>query len=88
MRTNIDIDDELMKQAIAATGATSKKAAVEISLRKLIDVKAREKALKAAMTRQEESRLAAVREGHLEEWHEELKRAGTKVEEAFHADQH
>jgi len=33
MRTNIEIDDELMRQAMAATGATSKKAAVEASLR-------------------------------------------------------
>jgi len=88
MRTNIDIDDELMEQAIAATGATTKKAAVEASLRKLIDVKAHEEALNAAMKRQEESRLAAIREGRIEEWYEELKRTGTEIEEAFHADQH
>ena len=29
MRTNIDIDDKLMRQAMKATGATTKKAAVE-----------------------------------------------------------
>ena len=32
MRTNIDIDDKLMKQAMKATGAATKKAAVEESL--------------------------------------------------------
>jgi Arc/MetJ family transcription regulator len=33
MRTNIEIDDKLMKQAMKATGATTKKAAVEACLR-------------------------------------------------------
>jgi Arc/MetJ family transcription regulator len=68
MRTNIEIDDELMRQAMAATGATTKKAAVEASLRKLIDVKARERALERAMNRQQESRLAAIREGRFDAW--------------------
>lgn len=88
MRTNIDIDDELMRQAMAATGATTKKAAVEASLRKLIDVKVHEKALDEAMKRQEEDRLAAIRDGRLKEWLEELVQAGTRIEESSHADQH
>ena len=88
MRTNIEIDDELMRQAMAATGATSKKAAVEASLRKLIDVKAGEKALDRAMKRQEEGRLAAIREGRLDEWFEELQRTGTRFEEGDYADEH
>jgi Arc/MetJ family transcription regulator len=40
MRTNIDIDDKLMKQAMKATGATTKKAAVEAALRKLVQIHA------------------------------------------------
>jgi Arc/MetJ family transcription regulator len=36
MRTNIDIDDRLMAEAIAASGAPTKKAAVEMGLRELI----------------------------------------------------
>jgi Arc/MetJ family transcription regulator len=36
MRTNIDIDDELMRQAIAASNAPTKKAAVEEALRLLV----------------------------------------------------
>jgi Arc/MetJ family transcription regulator len=36
MRTNIVIDDKLIADAMAASGATSKKAAVEMGLRALI----------------------------------------------------
>ena len=36
MRTNIDIDDELMADAMEATGAKTKREAVEISLRKTV----------------------------------------------------
>ncbi|WP_311030834.1 type II toxin-antitoxin system VapB family antitoxin [Mesorhizobium koreense] len=38
MRTNIDIDDRLMKQAMKATGQKTKKAAVEAALRKVIEI--------------------------------------------------
>jgi len=40
MRTNIDIDDKLMKQAMKATGAMTKKAAVEAALRRLVEIHA------------------------------------------------
>lgn len=36
MRTNIDIDDDLMRQAMRTSGATTKRAAVEEGLRLLI----------------------------------------------------
>jgi Arc/MetJ family transcription regulator len=36
MRTNIEIDDELMRQAMRSTGAATKKAAVEAGLRLLV----------------------------------------------------
>jgi Arc/MetJ family transcription regulator len=36
MRTNIDIDDELIAEAMAATGLTTKKATVEEALRRLV----------------------------------------------------
>ncbi|MES2392820.1 MAG: type II toxin-antitoxin system VapB family antitoxin [Acidobacteriota bacterium] len=36
MRTNIEIDDKLMKQAMKASGAATKKAAVEAGLRMLV----------------------------------------------------
>lgn len=36
MRTNIDIDDALLREAMEATGQTTKKATVEEALRKLV----------------------------------------------------
>ncbi len=39
MRTNIDIDDDLMRAAMRASGATTKRAVVEQGLRMLIDVR-------------------------------------------------
>jgi len=36
MRTNIEIDDELMKQAMKASGAATKRAVVEDALRLLV----------------------------------------------------
>jgi Arc/MetJ family transcription regulator len=43
MRTNIDIDDNLMKQAMDAAGATTKRAAVETALRLMVQIKAQAK---------------------------------------------
>jgi Arc/MetJ family transcription regulator len=39
MRTNIDIDDRLMQQAMRSSGARTKRAAVEEGLRLLIQTK-------------------------------------------------
>jgi Arc/MetJ family transcription regulator len=36
MRTNIEIDDQLMRQAMRSTGARTKKAVVEAGLRLLV----------------------------------------------------
>jgi len=38
MRTNIDIDDQLMTQAMRLSGARTKKAAVEAGLRLLAEI--------------------------------------------------
>jgi len=40
MRTNIDIDDRLMEEAMRSTGARTKRAAVEAGLRLLIQTRA------------------------------------------------
>ncbi len=43
MRTNIDIDDALLKEAMEATGLSTKKATVEEALRRLLkDVELRQ----------------------------------------------
>ncbi|MGD0801960.1 MAG: type II toxin-antitoxin system VapB family antitoxin [Terracidiphilus sp.] len=76
MRTNIEIDDKLMKQAMKATGTTTKKAAVEASLRKLVALKVHEKQVEEVFRLQEIDRKKAEREGRLEEWHAELVKKG------------
>jgi Arc/MetJ family transcription regulator len=45
MRTNIDIDDELLSQAMAAAGLSTKRATVEEGLRLLVRVRKQAKAL-------------------------------------------
>jgi Arc/MetJ family transcription regulator len=40
MRTNIVIDDALLKEAMQATGLTTKRAVVEAGLRLLVQIKA------------------------------------------------
>ncbi len=42
MRTNIEIDDKLMSDALKATGLTTKKDAVELGLKTLIMLKKQE----------------------------------------------
>ena len=44
MRTNIEIDDKLMKDALRATGAKTKREVVELGLRTLVQLRAQEKA--------------------------------------------
>ena len=44
MRTNIEIDDTLMKDALRATGAKTKREAVELGLKTLIRLRLQEKA--------------------------------------------
>jgi Arc/MetJ family transcription regulator len=45
MRTNIEIDDELMSQAMAAAGLSTKRATVEEGLRLLVRVRRQAEAL-------------------------------------------
>jgi len=60
MRTNIDIDDELMAEAMAATNTTTKRAAVESALRKIVQLK------KQGQLR--ELRGKVVWRGHDDDW--------------------
>ena len=61
MRTNIEIDDKLMKDALRATGVKTKRDVVELGLRTLVQLRAQEKAreLKGRITW--EGDLEAVR---------------------------
>ena len=61
MRTNIDIDDKLMKRAMKATGATTKKAAVELALQQTLAIHA-QKSLR-------QLRGKVTWRGHDDDWH-------------------
>ena len=43
MRTNIDIDDDLMRQALASTRSKTKKEVVETALKLLVQVRGQER---------------------------------------------
>jgi len=63
MRTNIDIDDELMEEAMKATGQRTKKAAVEEALRQAVQAARRRRALEELHGIGWEGNLDAMREG-------------------------
>lgn len=76
MRTNIEIDDELMAQAMAATGATTKRATIDKALRKLVALKVHDERVSEVFRLQEIARKQAEREGRLNEWAAELVKNG------------
>jgi Arc/MetJ family transcription regulator len=88
MRTNIEIDDELMRSAMKATGTTTKKAAVEACLRKLVALKVHEKKVEEVFRLQEIDRRTAEREGRLDEWHAALEKKGNWPEIQNDADEY
>jgi Arc/MetJ family transcription regulator len=47
MRTNIEIDDTLLAQAMAATGQTTKRATVEEALRTVVRIRSQQEALRS-----------------------------------------
>ncbi len=65
MRTNIVIDNGLMRQAMKATGLPTKKAVVEEGLRMLIKVKGQEGIRRLRGKVEWEGDLSAMREGRI-----------------------
>jgi Arc/MetJ family transcription regulator len=63
MRTNIDIDDVLIAAAIKATGAKTKKAAVEEGLRLLVRLAEQRRAVQDMAALGWEGELNASRQG-------------------------
>jgi len=61
MRTNIEIDDKLLKDAMRSTGETTKRAVVEAGLRKLVQLKRQEGIRKLRGTLQWEGNLDETR---------------------------
>ncbi len=65
MRTNIDIDDTLLAEAMAATGQTTKKATVEEALRLAVRLAQQKTALEAMAGFGWDGDLDAMREGRV-----------------------
>ncbi len=65
MRTNIDIDDELMKKALALSGLRTKKAVVEEALKLLIRLRDQRKILELAGKVRWEGNLDEIRRDRL-----------------------
>lgn len=63
MRTNIEIDDDLIKEAMAATGLSTKKATVEEALRRIVANHRRKQAIADMAGLGWEGDLDAMREG-------------------------
>jgi Arc/MetJ family transcription regulator len=63
MRTNIEIDDQLLSQAMTATGLSTKRATVEEGLRLLVQVRGQTKAFAELRGLGWEGDLEAMREG-------------------------
>jgi Arc/MetJ family transcription regulator len=78
MRTNIEIDDELIARAMAATKATTKKAVVEQGLQLLVRLKAQEGIKKLRGRVKWEGDLAASREGRFINWEAEFEKKKRK----------
>lgn len=67
MRTNIEIDDELMRSALAATGLRTKKAVVEAALKLLVKLKGQERIRELRGKIQWEGDLDQMRRNRLDE---------------------
>jgi Arc/MetJ family transcription regulator len=65
MRTNIDIDDRLMRQAMRSSGARTKRAAVEEGLRLLIRTRAQRGVRRLRGKVSWEGDLEALRQGRV-----------------------
>jgi Arc/MetJ family transcription regulator len=63
MRTNIDIDDDLLAAAMAATGLPTKKATVEEALRRIVQMQRQQEAIDKLAGIGWEGDLDAMREG-------------------------
>lgn len=87
MRTNIEIDDELMKQAMKATGAATKRSAIDNALRSLVAMRLHERKVEETFRLQECERKQAEQEGRLDQWHAQLVEKGNWPEVTSDADE-
>jgi len=72
MRTSMDIDDDLLAQAMAATGLATKKATVEEALRRVVRRRQQVQAIQDMAGTGEMCGLADMREGQGADPHQDL----------------
>lgn len=77
MRTNIEIDDKLMKQAMKATGATTKRAAVEASMRLAVQLHRQGEAIRKLWGLGWEGNLDEMRRSRFPDWDKDWETADT-----------
>lgn len=70
MRTNVEIDDELMRKAMIASGRATKKGVVEDALRLVVQLKRQEGIKKLFGTLRWEGDLNEMRQSRFSEWDE------------------
>jgi Arc/MetJ family transcription regulator len=70
MRTNIEIDDALLRQAMALSGQTSKKGAVEEALRLVVQLKRQEGIKRLFGKVRWEGDLDEMRQSRFPDWDE------------------
>jgi len=70
MRTNVEIDDALMRKAMAASGKATKKAVVEDALRLVVQLKRQEGIKDLFGTMRWEGNLDEMRRSRFPEWDE------------------
>ncbi|GAA0879873.1 type II toxin-antitoxin system VapB family antitoxin [Algoriphagus jejuensis] len=63
MKTNIDIDEELIQEAMKLTGITTKKAALESALQQMVSLKKQERLRELKGKLKWEGNLDELREG-------------------------
>jgi Arc/MetJ family transcription regulator len=68
MRTNIDIDDELLAEAMRITGQTTKKGTVEEALRRLVQIHKQSALRKLRGKIEWQGNLDELREGRFVDW--------------------
>jgi len=78
MRTNIDIDDSLLKRAMEASQTSTKKAAVERALQLVVLLKKQENIRSLFGTVQWDGDLDAMRQGRLPDWEAERSEQGSQ----------
>lgn len=71
MRTNIEIDENLLRQAMEASQTTTKKAAVEVALQLAVRLKKQEEIRSLFGTVQWDGDLDAMRQGRVLDWEAE-----------------